>query len=137
MTSEVLQKDVHHQSVGAAFQISERQIHKQHGTLFIRLLTGHQSVAGAKQNFTSIFAGSHETGILEIAVFVPSELDLEVVCSSRWAILMTRVIGFRMERIVLTGRYLQLTDDYLVAGDLAPLNRLIFKLVVECVVHTR
>jgi len=48
MAREVLKKRVQEQSVSTAFQISERQIHKQDGAFLIGLLTSYESVAGMK-----------------------------------------------------------------------------------------
>src|SRR5579864_8821172 len=138
MTGEIFQKRVQQQSVGAAFQISKRQVHEPDGTFLIRLLTGYQPAAGVKQNFTRVVARGYEAGILKIAILVAPELHFE--SSTRrngGAILGSGSASFCMERIVLAGWDFQLTDNCIGAGDLAPLNRLVAKLVVTRVIHAR
>src|SRR4029077_1360135 len=138
MSPEVLQKCVQQQSVSTAFQISKRQIHKQDGTFLIRLFTSHQSVAGLKQNLTRVVPRSYKAGILKIAILITPELDLEGAAGGNGCTTLQHGGGGgRMEWIVFAGRYFQLTDDCIGARNLAPLNRLVAKLVVERVVHSR
>src|ERR1700674_2247184 len=138
MPREVPQKDVQQQPVGAAFQISERQVYKQDRTFSIGLFPGCESISGVTQNLTGVVACSYEAGILQIAILVAAEPTLESsVGRGRVTIFRSGGAGLRMERRVLSGRYFHLTNNCIGAGDLAPLNRLIFKLVVESIIHTR
>src|SRR5580692_8173020 len=134
MVGEIPEKSVQQQSVGAAFQVSKRQIHEQDRTLLVGLLTSDESVAGAKQNLTGVVAGSDKAGILQISIFVAPELDLEIPTGDNWwATLWTGGAAFRMEGRVLSRRYFHLTNNGTGAGDLAPLGGLITKLVVKSV----
>src|SRR5579863_2747555 len=138
MSPEVLQKRVQEQSVSTAFQISKRQIHKQDGSFLIGLLTSYKSVAGLKQDLARIAPRSYEAGILKITILVAPQLDLEGYAGGNGCTTLQHGGGGgRMEWIVFAGRYLQLTDDCVGARNLAPLNGLVTKLVVERVVHSR
>src|SRR5271170_5269921 len=109
MSPEVLQKRVQEQSVSTAFQISERQIHKQDGTFLIGLFTSHESVAGLKQNLARVVPRSHEAGILKIAILIAPELDLENSAGGNGCTTLQRGGGVsRVEWIVFAGRYFQL-----------------------------